>query len=156
MQEFKMQTNNFSAEYGRMAGGVMNMVLKSGTNQYHGALFEFLRNDAVDARKLLRPAEIRTPAKPVRRHDRRPVEPSQNLQRPEQDLLPVQLGELSPGARQQRSRRDSDRRHAAGNFLAFNPSKNPCAPGTFFPGNQIPLTRQSPVSLKAATFLPAR
>ena len=52
LQEFKMQTNNFSAEYGRMAGGVMNMVLKSGTNRYHGTLFEFLRNDAVDARSF--------------------------------------------------------------------------------------------------------
>ncbi len=52
MQEFKMQTNNFSAEYGRMAGGVMNMVLKSGTNQYHGTIFEFLRNDITDARNF--------------------------------------------------------------------------------------------------------
>jgi outer membrane receptor protein involved in Fe transport len=52
MQEFKMQTNSFSAEYGRMAGGVMNMVLKSGTNQYHGTVFEFLRNDATDARNF--------------------------------------------------------------------------------------------------------
>ena len=47
-----MQTNNFSAEYGRLAGGVMNMVLKSGTNQYHGAIFEFLRNDNMDARSF--------------------------------------------------------------------------------------------------------
>ena len=52
LQEFKMQTNNFSAEYGRLAGGVMNMVLKSGTNQYHGTLFEFLRNDDTDARSF--------------------------------------------------------------------------------------------------------
>ncbi len=52
MQEFKMQTNNFSAEYGRMAGGVMNMVLKSGSNQYHGVVFEFLRNDDTDARSF--------------------------------------------------------------------------------------------------------
>ena len=52
MQEFKMQTNNFSAEYGRMAGGVMNMVLKSGTNLYHGTIFEFLRNDDTDARNF--------------------------------------------------------------------------------------------------------
>ncbi len=61
LQEFKMQTNNFSAEYGRMAGGVMNMVLKSGTNQYHGTLFEFLRNDAVDARSFfdVRKSELR-------------------------------------------------------------------------------------------------
>jgi outer membrane receptor protein involved in Fe transport len=60
-QEFKMQTNNFSAEYGRMAGGVMNMVLKSGTNRMHGSLFEFLRNDKVDARNFFdqRKSELR-------------------------------------------------------------------------------------------------
>ena len=51
-QEFKMLTNNFSAEYGRMSGGVMNMVLKSGTNQVHGSLFEFVRNDMFDARNF--------------------------------------------------------------------------------------------------------
>jgi hypothetical protein len=61
MQEFKMQTNNFSAEYGRMAGGVMNMVLKSGSNRYHGTVFEFLRNDATDARSFfdVRKSELR-------------------------------------------------------------------------------------------------
>ena len=52
IQEFKMQTADFSAEYGRRAGGVMNMLLKSGTNQYHGTLFEFLRNDDVDSRSF--------------------------------------------------------------------------------------------------------
>lgn len=50
MMEFKMQTTGYSAEYGRLAGGTMNMVIKSGTNHLHGALFEFVRNDAFDAR----------------------------------------------------------------------------------------------------------
>jgi len=50
LQEFKMQTSGYSAEYGRLAGGVMNMVLKSGGNRPHGSLFEFLRNDVLDAR----------------------------------------------------------------------------------------------------------
>lgn len=52
LQEFKMQTTGYSAEYGRLAGGVMNMVLKSGGNQLHGVLFEFLRNDIFDARNF--------------------------------------------------------------------------------------------------------
>jgi hypothetical protein len=50
MQEFKMEVSGFSAENGRMAGGVMNMVLKSGTNRLHGDVFEYLRNDVFDAR----------------------------------------------------------------------------------------------------------
>src|SRR5579871_3511856 len=50
MQEFKMQTSGYSAETGRLAGGVINTVLKSGGNQVHGTLFEFVRNDAFDTR----------------------------------------------------------------------------------------------------------
>ena len=52
VQEFKMQTNSFSAENGRLAGGVMSTVLKTGGNQLHGALFEFVRNNAFDARNF--------------------------------------------------------------------------------------------------------
>jgi hypothetical protein len=47
--EFKILTNNFSAEYGRSGGGVEVFVSKSGTNQIHGSLFDFLRNDKFDA-----------------------------------------------------------------------------------------------------------
>ncbi len=49
VQEFKVQTNNFSAQFGQSAGTVMNASIRSGTNQYHGTLFEFLRNDKLDA-----------------------------------------------------------------------------------------------------------
>jgi hypothetical protein len=52
MEEFKIQTSSYSAELGRLAGGVMNVALKSGGNDFHGALFEFLRNDAFDARNF--------------------------------------------------------------------------------------------------------
>src|SRR5262245_19037479 len=48
-QEFKVQSNNLSADWGRFGGGVINVSTRAGTNQYHGAIFEYLRNDAFDA-----------------------------------------------------------------------------------------------------------
>jgi hypothetical protein len=50
IQEFEVQTNTFAAEYGRNSGSVVNLVTKSGTNRLHGSLFEFFRNDVLDAR----------------------------------------------------------------------------------------------------------
>ena len=49
IQEFKIQTSAFSAEFGRAGGGVLNAIVKSGSNQVHGDLWEFLRNDKLDA-----------------------------------------------------------------------------------------------------------
>src|SRR5436190_3734882 len=49
ISEFRLQTSTFSAEFGRAGGAVLNASIKSGTNQLHGALWEFLRNDKLDA-----------------------------------------------------------------------------------------------------------
>jgi outer membrane receptor protein involved in Fe transport len=52
VQEFKVDNSTFSAEYGRNSGAIVNIATSSGTNNYHGELFEFLRNDALDARNF--------------------------------------------------------------------------------------------------------
>lgn len=49
IQEFKVESANYSAEYGRSAGGIISLAIKSGTNEWRGAAFEFLRNDKLDA-----------------------------------------------------------------------------------------------------------
>ncbi len=52
IQEFKVVTNSYAAEFGRSSSGVVSVALKSGTNQIHGTAYEFLRNQAVDAKNL--------------------------------------------------------------------------------------------------------
>jgi len=52
VQEFKADNSTFSAEYGRNSGAIVNIATRSGVNNYHGEFFEFLRNDALDARNF--------------------------------------------------------------------------------------------------------
>lgn len=55
IEEFKVESGTMSAEYGFTLGGVVNMVTKSGSNEFHGTAYEFLRNDALDARNTFSP-----------------------------------------------------------------------------------------------------
>ena len=55
IQEFKILTNSYSAEYGRSMGGVVTMTTKSGSNAVHGSVFEFLRNERLDAKNFFVP-----------------------------------------------------------------------------------------------------
>ncbi|CAN5552418.1 hypothetical protein BH10ACI4_BH10ACI4_16290 [soil metagenome] len=62
IQEFKLLTGVYSAEYGRMSGGQLNIITKSGTNTFHGSAYEFIRNQATDAKPYFNPAGAKTPA----------------------------------------------------------------------------------------------
>lgn len=66
IEEFKVLTNGYSAEYGNASGGIVNVATKSGTNQVHGTLFEFLRNDKLNTRNFFSAPNA---AKPVLRYN---------------------------------------------------------------------------------------
>ena len=56
IQEFKVQTGNYSAEFGQSAGGIVNASIRSGTNKFHGTVWEYLRNSYLDASPFFQPA----------------------------------------------------------------------------------------------------
>jgi carboxypeptidase family protein len=65
IQEVKIQTSNFSAEYGRNSGASINVITRSGGNQFHGSAFEFLRNDKLDANNFFNNARGRFTTDPA-------------------------------------------------------------------------------------------
>ena len=67
LQEFKIQTNAYSAEFGRSAGAVINATIKSGTNQLRGSVYEFLRNRSLDANNFF--SNLAGQQKPVRQRN---------------------------------------------------------------------------------------
>jgi outer membrane receptor protein involved in Fe transport len=58
VSEFKVDNSSYSAEYGRNSGAIVNIATRSGSNAYHGELFEFLRNNALDARNFFNPVGV--------------------------------------------------------------------------------------------------
>lgn len=58
VSEFRVVNNSFGAQYGRSLGGIVNIVTKSGTNDLHGSVYDYLQNNAMDARSLLQPAPL--------------------------------------------------------------------------------------------------
>ena len=63
IQEFRVQINSYSAEYGRSNGGVIQIATKSGANQFHGTLFEYFRHEVLNARNYFAPAGAKPPFK---------------------------------------------------------------------------------------------
>jgi hypothetical protein len=58
IQQFKVETNNYSAEYDHAAGAVINVTIKSGTNQLHGSLWAYNRNTVLNAVGFFKPLSV--------------------------------------------------------------------------------------------------
>ena len=175
-QEFKVQSNNMSAEYGHYSGGVVNVTTKSGTEQLHGTVFEFLRNSALDANDF------------IDNEHNRPIPPFKMNQFGFAVGGPVILPKVYNGhgktfffADLQETRRNqgatflatvptdqqrqgdfSSTLDAAGKpvtiYNPFSTRVNPANPSQYirdpFPGNKIPLSMQDPVAQKLLSYYP--
>jgi hypothetical protein len=160
VQEFKMMTSGYSAEFGRYSGGVLSVVTKSGTNRLRGSVYEFLRNDMWDATgyfdgaksKLRRNQFGSTVTGPVyipKLYDGR----NRTFFMVTWDSLRVVDGKTQRGIvpRPEMLRGDFSKAvDALGRPLAITDTVAR-AP---FPGNQIPVARLDPVSVKMAAFFP--
>lgn len=175
VEEFKVQTNNFSAEFGRTAGGVVNVIMKSGTNQYHGNLYEFFRNRVLDANTFFANASARP--KPVYIYNvfggtiGGPVEIPKAYNGKDRTFfffayegLRQRTGInslLTVPSDLQRKGDFSATRNSAGQQIGIFDPLTTVATGattyarTQFPGNVIPAARLNAVSGKAITYYPA-
>jgi len=159
IQEFKVMTNAYSAEYSRAAGAVVSVSLKSGTNELHGTAYEFLRNEKLDARNFFDlPDQPRVPFKrnqfgfslggPVRKdrtfffgdYEWMKIRESRTLNNtiPTPQMVRGDFSELLPATR------------------LYDPATYSAATGRqLFAGNVIPGARFDPIGEKVASFYPA-
>ncbi|HEY1946837.1 MAG TPA: carboxypeptidase-like regulatory domain-containing protein [Bryobacteraceae bacterium] len=169
VQEFSVQTNSLAAEYGRFGGGVINLVTKSGTNTWHGGLFEFQRNSVLNATDFF-----------VNRNGK--TKPSSNERQYGGTLGgPIFIPKIYDGhnktffffgfqgdnASAAATTTDTvpTAQQLAGNFNGIANIYDPTSTLTTnaqgqsvraqFAGNQIPTSRLNPVALKAQSYFPA-
>ena len=139
--EFHLITSNFDAEYGRNPGSVLNVVTRSGANAYHGTVFEYLRNDTVDARSFFQTSTTPlhwnqfggTFGGPIRHNKTFFFASYQGLR---EATSTAKTGIIVPTVPER-----------TGNFSALAAAKQPTDPltGKTFPGGIIPTSRIDPV-----------
>jgi len=153
LSEFSVQTNNFSAEFGRQSGGIINAVTRSGTNEFHGSGFWFVRNQAVNAANFFSPIVGGKKRQDGLKRNQAGATAGGPVLLPKlyngkdktffffsyqgtlERRAPNQIGIVVPTAAQRR-----------GDFSAL--SRNIVDPATRqpYPGNQIPAAQLSPIS----------
>ncbi len=170
VEEYKVQTNNFSAEFSNAAGGVINLVTKGGTNQFHGAAFDFLRNDKLGANDFF-VNRAGLPRAPFRYNQfggtlGGPIRKDKTFFFGSYEGLRWVRGLITTGTMPTLLERQGDfsqDRNAGGQLVAvydpFSTAADPARPGRSirmpFAGNMIPVTRFDPVARNLLAYFPA-
>ena len=175
VQEFKIQTNSYDAQYGKTSGGIVNVVLKSGTNKWHGSVYEFARRNAWDSNSFQNNA--RGAPKDGHFQDQYGIQLDGPVILPKiyngkgrtfflfnyegfREATPQPLVLSVPGTEMRAGdfRKLTDSRGRA--ISVYDPNSTFQIPGTTrwdrtaFPGNIIPASRIHPISSKLAGFFP--
>lgn len=160
VQEFKVETNNYSAQYGYSAGAVVNATIKGGTNQLHGGAFEFLRNDKMDARNYF--ASPTAPKPELRRNQfggtlGGPLVKNKAFLFGSYEHTVERTGITIVSTIPTIAMRNGD---FSGQPAIYDPNTTVNLGGgsysrTAFPNNRIPLDRFDPAALKLLALLPA-
>jgi Carboxypeptidase regulatory-like domain len=175
VSEFRVITNNFSAEYGRSGGGILTAAGRSGTNEIHGSAYEFFRNNVLNANGWTNNA-TNLPRNPVR-HNEYGVALGGPVYIPKvyngknktffffnfeqiRDRSPDNLLNTVPTA-QQRTGDFSQTSNSTGQIKIYDPATtiaDPASPGNYirsqFPNNMIPASRINPITANLLTYYP--
>jgi hypothetical protein len=146
LEEFNVELSNFKAELGRTGGGMVQMTTRSGTNKWHGTLYEFVRNNSLDARNFF------AAAKPVLRYNQFGGSFSGPIRR-NRTFFFANMEQIVVRRQTTRVLNVPSRAEVGGQFNApvFDPQANFAA----FPANNIPVARQDPVGRAIANYYPA-
>ena len=158
MQEFRVVSNNYSAEHGHSAGGVISLTTRSGTNDLHGSVFEFLRNSVLDGRNFF--ARERPPLRlhqygfalggPIRK-DKTHFFASWEGTQQVSSVTPLQT---VPSDTQRLGDFSGLRNSAGSPIVIYDPATTVGVSRQPFPGNIIPANRFDPVSAAALKYWP--
>ncbi|HZQ50549.1 MAG TPA: TonB-dependent receptor [Bryobacteraceae bacterium] len=151
LQEMKVQTNLYSAEFGRTAGGVINFVTKSGTNDFHGSLFEFFRNQNLDARSFFAGAKPPYHQNQFGGSNGGPIKKNRVFYFADYEGYRVHQGQTFVDSVPTVAVRQ-------GNFAGLNRIFDPFTMGTNrteFAGDQIPASRINPIAQNIINLYPA-
>ncbi len=162
IQEFQIQTGSFSAEYGRTGGGIVSLQLKSGSNKFHGSVFEFLRNDLLDANNFfandipLSAGQTQAQRQPLKQNQfggtiGGPIKHDKTFFFGDYQGTRSSLGGTTIQSVPTALERQGD---FSQTLAAGSPLYNDMLTGTIFPNQMIPASALDPAALKLAALYP--